>query len=269
MMQVEKIYVDGVTVGDRLRPVDEAHVATLMRSMADIGLQTPISVRMINYNTPTEKYVLVSGLHRLLAAQRLNWDEIDCFITEIDDLKARLLEIVENLARLELTVAERAHHIAEAVRIREAITQRDDAKPRQVDEVSKHMGGRGRKGGISEVARDLNLPEAKVRRALKIDCITHEAKAAAAEAGIADNQAALLRVANRPADEQVGAVAAIVTARAHKAPASTTAQDDDDLISRQRRQLADLEAAWERANSAVRRTFFRRISAEAPELTTG
>jgi hypothetical protein len=45
--------------------------------------------------------------------------------------------------------------------------------------------------------------------------------------------------------------------------------DAEDLIARQRRQLADLEAAWERANLAVRQNFFRRINAEAPELSDG
>jgi hypothetical protein len=44
---------------------------------------------------------------------------------------------------------------------------------------------------------------------------------------------------------------------------------DGDLLARRQRQLADLGAAWERADSAVRQTFFRRINAEAPELTTG
>ena len=40
----------------------------------------------------------------------------------------------------------------------------------------------------------------------------------------------------------------------------------DDLIARRRRQLAELDAAWERADSAVRQNFLRQINVEcAPE----
>jgi len=40
------------------------------------------------------------------------------------------------------------------------------------------------------------------------------------------------------------------------------ADTDEDLIARRRHQLVELEAAWERADSAVRQTFRRQINAE-------
>ena len=54
-------------------------------------------------------------------------------------------------------------------------------KPRQLDAVS--AGGRGKKGGIREAARQLGLSEADVRRAIKVASLSPEAQQAAHEVG--------------------------------------------------------------------------------------
>ena len=72
-------------------------------------------------------------------------------------------------------------------------------KPRQLDAVS--VGGRGKKGGIREAARQLGLSEADVRRAIKVASITPEAQQAAHELGLADNRSALLRAADETTPE--------------------------------------------------------------------
>ena len=72
-------------------------------------------------------------------------------------------------------------------------------KPRQLDAVS--VGGRGKKGGIREAARQLGLSEADVRRAIKVASLSPEARQAAYDVGLADNRSALLRAADETTPE--------------------------------------------------------------------
>ena len=63
------------------------------------------------------------------------------------------------------------------------------------------VGGRGKKGGIREAARQLGLSEADIRRAIKVASLSPEAQQAAHELGLADNRSALLRAADETTPE--------------------------------------------------------------------
>lgn len=91
--------------------------------------------------------------------------------------------------RAELTVAERAEHIAEWVRLVE-----DRNKRGQVAQVSG-KGGRGKESGASRASRELGIERTEIRRAAKIAALTPAAKKAARDAGLDDNQSALLAAA--------------------------------------------------------------------------
>jgi ParB/RepB/Spo0J family partition protein len=106
--------VNTIVIGMRLRAVDQENIDNLAASMATIGLRTPITVVVGG-----EDVRLVSGLHRLEAAKKLGWTSIDAFevMVETDDTTIRLWEISENLHRVDLTVQERAEHVAEWVRL--------------------------------------------------------------------------------------------------------------------------------------------------------
>lgn len=105
----EALFVSNVKVPEhRARGLDAAAVARLAESMAQIGLQTPITVR-----DDGEWPVLVAGLHRLKAAEHLGWEKIDAIYLEGDERDARLWEISENLHRADLSAVERAEHIDE------------------------------------------------------------------------------------------------------------------------------------------------------------
>ena len=87
---------------------------------------------------------------------------------------ARLWEISENLHRCELTVQERADHIAEWVKLtKEKLGQSAQVSNERV------VGGRGKEGGLSAAVRDLGIDRTEARRAVKIASITPEARAAA------------------------------------------------------------------------------------------
>ncbi len=84
-------------------------------------------------------------------------------------------------------------------------------KPRQPDAVSR--GGRGNKGGIREVARQLGLSESDVRRAVKVASLSPETQQAAYRLGLADNRAALLRAADETTPEDQVRVLELLSAR--------------------------------------------------------
>jgi N6-adenosine-specific RNA methylase IME4/ParB-like chromosome segregation protein Spo0J len=97
--------IDSIDIGTRLRPVDQQAVDTLKPSIAQMGLQTPISV----FGKPSDATVsLAAGGHRLEAMRQLGKEWIDCFHQQGDALDAALWEIDENLIRLELTAADKA-----------------------------------------------------------------------------------------------------------------------------------------------------------------
>jgi hypothetical protein len=109
--------VEAIYVGDRLRALDDQAVERLAASMKEMGLQTPISVRIVEGRTiiggEEVRNVphLVVGRHRLEAARQLGWEEIDCFLYKGDDIDAQLWEIDENLARAELTTDQKREHL--------------------------------------------------------------------------------------------------------------------------------------------------------------
>jgi hypothetical protein len=199
--------VNTIVIGKRLRAVDQENINNLAASMATIGLRTPITVVVGG-----EDVRLVSGLHRLQAAKKLGWTSIDAFevMVETDDTTIRLWEISENLHRVDLTVQERAEHIAEWVRL---------TGDKQGAQVAPPGGKQPHSKGIKAAVRDLGIDRTDAQRSMKIASIAPEAKEAARAAGLDDNQAALLEVARAPAAEQVQKVEEITrerSARQHR-----------------------------------------------------
>jgi predicted methyltransferase MtxX (methanogen marker protein 4) len=85
---------------------------------------------------------------------------------------------------------------------------------RQTD--AKLQGGRP-EGGVRAAARALEVKEPEARRSIKIAALPQETKQAAVEAGLDDNQSALLKVAAKPPEEQVEEVKAVAAAKERKA----------------------------------------------------
>jgi len=191
--------IHNIEIRERYRrsPLDEAVVGALAESIGKLGLRTPITVV-----ADGEDLFLVSGRHRLEAARRLGWDSIDAF-TVFDDPdgdEVRLWEISENLHRAELTVQERAEHIAEWIRLtaeKQSPAQLAPVKSRRED---GRGGGVGQ--GINAAVRELGIDRTEAQRAVKIDAIAPEAKEAARAAGLDNNQSALLQVAREATERQ-------------------------------------------------------------------
>ncbi|NIA67902.1 ParB N-terminal domain-containing protein [Pelagibius litoralis] len=115
--KIECLNVSHIQVIGERRPIDEAAVKVLVKSIEDLGLKTPPSVRYVDeMEIDGEHYVkvpvLVAGAHRLEAARRLGWGYIECLVQDGDDpLEAALWEVDENLARQDLTTDQKREHL--------------------------------------------------------------------------------------------------------------------------------------------------------------
>jgi ParB-like chromosome segregation protein Spo0J len=202
VFEVTHFYAEGIIVGADHRPLDEPTVVALMKSISAIGQLCPIAIRYIA-SSKTD-YELIFGAHRLEACRRLD-REVACILLPAD-YDVRFWEIDENLMRADLTVQERAEHIAARVTLVAEIS------PAQLAPVkSRRADGRGGGVGlgINAAVRELGIERTEAQRAVKIANMTDDAKTAAREAGLANNQAALLTIAREPSEAQVARAQAL------------------------------------------------------------
>jgi len=221
--EVHSFFLEEINVRDRLRSVTGGAIETMAASLEALGLQTPITLR-VEEDDAGEHLFLVAGATRLAAASKLGWKRIDCVILEGTADDARLWEIAENLHRAELTVQERADHIAEWVRLSEA---------RKGAQLAPPGGQQPHEAGIKAAVRSLGIERTQVQRAAKIASIAPEAKVAAREAGLDDNQSALLKIAREPAGKQAAKVSELAARSIRKPVAIPDAPlNEEDRINR-------------------------------------
>lgn len=158
-MEIGKVFTDCVDVGKRHRALSDDKVAALAESMREIGLQQPISV----WSPDTETCLLVAGHHRLAAAKRLGWDQIECFFVALDELDRELWEIDENLMRAELTPSQQADHLKRRKEIWEA---KQSAQVEPIE--SKRTDGKGHRseGFASDTAAKTGVAKSTINRAI-------------------------------------------------------------------------------------------------------
>jgi ParB-like chromosome segregation protein Spo0J len=184
MKASREIYIKGIEIVGKRRPLNEEKVRALAASMDLLGQLMPITVRR-----QKKKVFLVCGLQRIEAAKRLGWDGIVCVELCGDKTDARLCQLMENLYRAELMVLERAEHIDELRTLVQTKIKGGQFTP---------PGGRQPKdAGIKKTAKVLGLTREEVRRAKAIAGISSKAKKAAKSAKLDNSQRALLEIAKQ------------------------------------------------------------------------
>ena len=108
MDRIDDLSVAAIVVGRGRRKLDDGIVEALADSVAEIGLQNPISVRLSDGGVPH----LISGLHRLEAFKRLGRNRIPAIIRDLSGERRELAEIDENLVRDDLSPSQRAAAIS-------------------------------------------------------------------------------------------------------------------------------------------------------------
>ncbi|WP_343252638.1 ParB/RepB/Spo0J family partition protein [Ligaoa zhengdingensis] len=107
------ININDIKINPGRRKAVPEDVQRLSESIAEIGMMNPITV--------DANYTLVAGLHRLEAAKRLDWTEVECAVCELDGLHAELAEIDENVIRTGLSDLELSELLARRKKIYEAL----------------------------------------------------------------------------------------------------------------------------------------------------
>ena len=141
-----KVNIDDIKVSERLRKLDNSKVDELVDSIKLLGLLQPIVVDTDNN--------LLSGLHRLEAFKSIGYENIACKIVNLSEQKNRLVEIDENLCRLDLNYIERAEHLIHRDEILISLGQRAQVGDNQ------HTGS-PRSQTTKSLAKDLGISRSK------------------------------------------------------------------------------------------------------------
>lgn len=185
---------------DRLRETSTDRVETLSKDIEANGLLQPIGL----VEESNGRFVLMFGAHRLAAFQRLMRDEIDARVTPAAWIKAqerRVIEIMENLNREQLTKLQRAESLADLKRVYEELHP----------ETKKGVaGGKARQGAASEIfsfakeaAARTGLDKRSIEVAVQIvRNLGEDTKTRVRGTWLADHQAGLKLLSGQTADMQ-------------------------------------------------------------------
>ena len=252
-IKVVTLRITDIAIPEKYRSINEKALEALAHSMHQIGLRTPISVRVVN-----EGFRLVAGRHRLEAARKLGWKRIDAIVMRGHKFDRQIWHNAENLDRADLTVLERAEAVAQRAK--------DVAKKAKKAAQDAHPGGRQpHDKGVSKAAKAIGVSRDDVRRSKMIAAISSAAKEAAKNAGL-DNETALLKVAKEQTpDAQIRKVRDLAKPKGTlKRDFSDKAQKQLDRLERTFAEARDHRRAWKGAGKPARDRFIARIRNLAP-----
>lgn len=140
LLQIDEAAVADVIARDRLRPVSEAAVESLIASIGELGvMKDPVHIRKLKDG----RLVLIAGAHRMEAAKRMGWETVPAKIwTNVTDDWARLMEIDDNIAGAELNALDTAVFLATRKEVYERLHPETKAGV---------AGGRARQGLANDI----------------------------------------------------------------------------------------------------------------------
>jgi len=283
-MQLVMVDIKDVVIGPRHRQVDEDEVRSLSESMAQIGLQTPISI----WTGEDQETHLVAGGHRIRAAQLLGWDQIPATVVDLDEMRRELWEIDENLCRAELSAGEEAKCVARRKAIYESLYP--ETKKGVAGARAKHGHANDKMSFAADTAKRTRKSKRHVQRAARrghtiagdvltsvngtpMDKATHldaivklsHDDQRRAVAMVQEGHAADLPAAKAALQGQLRAPANVVPVL--KPVANLPRSESDTVIDAIAQHVATLISAWEAAPPEARERFRAHIDheSEAPQ----
>jgi len=264
LMQQNRVRVADVVVRDRLRPVTDAGVASLIASVEETGvMKDAIHVR----KKKDGSLILIAGAHRLEMARRLGWEEVEAKVwTNVTDDWSRIMEIDDNLAGAEMNALDTAVFLA----ARKAVYEK-------LHPETKHgvAGGLARQGLASDIVSFAASTAEKFSLSKR-----HVERMIAAGVALDSDQIAQLRSAPRPVkladlteiakigeySERSAVVLRLASGNAKSAAAARKSLraeaggETTDPVDPKDRGFRDLMRAWRRAGSLARRRFLEDIA---------
>lgn len=195
---------------DRLRPISEAGAALMAASIEKDGGQ--IQAIMVRPARPPEvregcEFALVVGGHRL-AGCRLLGRKVKADVFDLTRAEARIIEVDENLHRVELTQLDRSIFLLASKQAHEEVypetAHGGDRKSRKSkDEIKWQSLPLDRKRFTEVFAERLDLGERSIRAAIALAAaLSPDAIAALRASGIADNFSELKSFASHSPETQ-------------------------------------------------------------------
>jgi ParB family chromosome partitioning protein len=206
MERLEEISIAGVGIPESHRGTNDATVREIARSIARIGLLSPIGV--------TKGYDLIYGRHRLEACEFLEWEKIPAFLYDVDDIANEMATHAENLFREELTALERAGAITRMKELYEAThAQSRGGRPEKTS--TETLDNMSKVSASNAIAEQIGKTGRTVRRDIAIgEAIPDDVAKTLEGTPTADNQAELARLAKLPPAKQRKAAARIKSGKA-------------------------------------------------------
>ena len=198
-----KITINTIKINPGRREATPEAVAELAKSIAAIGLLNPITL--------TGDHTLVAGLHRLEAAKRLSWTEIECTVVGMNGLQAELAEIDENIIRTNLTRLELGEQFARRKELYEMLHPETKAGAAQAAGMNRAVGNNvsaklasTSKSFVEDTAEKTGMSKRTISRLLQIaNNLTPDAKRIVQANNMSQDTA--LKLSRLPYDQQAEA----------------------------------------------------------------
>jgi len=265
-LEIGSVAVADITIPPRLRDVDANYVSVIAETIRAKGQLQDIILRR-----DAEKLILVAGGHRLAAMRKLEWGYIQARIVELDDAdEAAELEAIENLARNELSVVDKAVHLAV---LRDIHKRRNPAARRGGDrKVQKlHLAEQGEQQLLhfdAEVAKTLKLSRRSVYNYLAIADGLDPAALQRVKGSILADNFVELQALSREDKKAQGALLDLILAPEPKAKTVSAAAslhfNRIDTATPDERHFAAFMKLWSKASKKVR----KQIATQAQRLLT-
>lgn len=162
LLRTGEVAIAEIEIGARLRPASPAAVDGIAASMVTAGAMIqPVALR-----EKDGRLILMGGLHRLRARERLGFETVRAEVWDCQDQFARLFEVHENLASAELSTLELAQFLHEAKRAYEELNPQ--TKAHVANNLARWQGLTDTVSFSSAVAEKRGITERHVRRLTSI-----------------------------------------------------------------------------------------------------
>lgn len=193
--------IDRIKVQDRIRDLHDLDI--LKKSIQDVGLLQPIVISKEN--------VLIAGNHRLQAFKELGYDKIPVVIKDVDQMKAEMMEIDENLIRYQLSPLEVSKQLKQRKEIYEILHPNSTLEVITMENLSKRNNFAPKENIISseksftqDVAEKTGQSQRTIQQSLQIaNNLTDEAVDRIKGTKLENNKTALLEIARIAPEKQV------------------------------------------------------------------
>jgi len=102
VMNIKTINVDCIEPNPKNPRTDEIDVSDLVESFREFGIINPISVRP----NGKEKFVVIAGTRRFLAAKKVGFTSIECIVRNVSESDQHDIATIENIARKQMEPAD-------------------------------------------------------------------------------------------------------------------------------------------------------------------